>query len=109
MKALILNFAAFNGKKDPDKSYYRFLMYDLDGKAVYEIFQEQQYMSIPDGVIPSVDDQKNTFPRVADLDFSVDQYRNREGKQAWSPRVRAIRAWEPCDLNNLDAWKKLKK
>lgn len=109
MQALILNFAAFNGKKNPDKSYYRFVMFDLEGKALYEIFQEQQYTSIPGGVIPSVQEQKDTFPRVADLDFSVDQYRNHEGKQAWAPRVRSINSWEPCDLKTLDAWKKLKK
>lgn len=101
MKALILNFAAFSGKKDPNKQYFRFDMFDLESKMLYNIFQEQQYTAIPDGVIPNQQEQVDTFPRVADVDFSVDQYRTREGKQAWMPRVRAIRSWKTVDLKKL--------
>ena len=101
MKALILNFSAFSGKKDPEKSYFRFDMFDCEGKALYEIFQEQQYTAIPDGVVPSLAEQRDTFPRIADVDFSVDQYRTREGKQAWQPRVRAIKSWKQVDLKKL--------
>lgn len=101
MKALILNFASFNGKQDPNKSYYRFDMFDLEGKALYNIFQEQQYTEVPDGVVPSQQDQRDTFPRVAEVDFSVDQYRTREGKTAWQPRVRAIKSWKQIDLKKI--------
>lgn len=101
MKAIILNFAAFDGKKDTSKQYFRFAMFDCEGKALYEIFQEQQYTEIPQGTIPNSQEQEETFPRTAEVDFSVDQYRTKEGKQAWKPRVRAIKSWKPIDLKKL--------
>lgn len=101
MKALILNFAAFGGKKDANKAYFRFDMYDVEEKAMYNIFQEQAYTPIPDGVIPSDAEQRDTFPRAADVDFVVRQYRTKEGKQAWAPQVRAIKSWKPIDLKKF--------
>lgn len=101
MKALILNFAAFAGKKDPNKQYFRFDIFDLEAKMLYNIFQEQQYTAIPDGAIPTQQEQVGTFPRVADVDFSVDQYRTKEGRTAYQPRVRAIRSWKTIDLKKL--------
>lgn len=101
MKAIILNFAAFGGKKDTTKAYYRFDLFDIEEKALYHFFQEQAYTPIPDGVIPSDKDIRETFPRVADVDFVVRQYRTKEGKQAWAPQVRAINAWKPIDLKKL--------
>lgn len=101
MKAIILNFAAFDGKKDTSKHYYRFAMFDCEGKALYEIFQEQQYTDIPDGVIPSAKEQEETFPRVAEVDFSIDQFRNKEGRMQFAPRVRGIKSWKPLDLKKL--------
>ena len=101
MKALILSFSAFNGKKDPSKAYFRFDMFDLEGKMLYNIFQEQQYTAIPEGTIPSPQEQVDTFPRVAEVDFSVDQYRTKEGRTAYQPRVRAIKFWKTIDLKKL--------
>lgn len=104
MKALILNFAAFDGKKDtskPPKHYYRFAMFDCEGKALYEIFQEQQYTEIPDGAIPTPEEQKDTFPRIADVDFSIDQFRNKQGRMQCALRVRAIKSWKQVDLKKL--------
>lgn len=101
MKALILNFAAFAGRKDPEKAYYRFDMWDIEGKAFYQIFQEQQYTGVPDGVVPSAKEQKETFPRIAEVDFRVQQYTTREGKTAWQPRVESILTWKPVDLKKL--------
>lgn len=101
MKAIILNFAAFDGKKDTSKHYYRFAMYDCERKALYEIFQEQQFTGIPDGTIPSPQEQEETFPRAADVDFNIDQYRNKEGRIQFAPRVKAIISWKPIDLKKL--------
>lgn len=101
MKAIILNFAAFDGKKDTSKHYYRFAMYDCEGKAFYEIFQEQQYTEIPGGVIPTPQEQEETFPRTAEVDFSIDQFRNKEGRMQFAPRVKAIKSWKPLDLKKL--------
>ena len=101
MKALILNFAAFDGKKDSSKHYFRFVMYDIKAKAIYEIFQEQQYTAIPDGAIPTQKEQEETFPRKAEVDFSIDQFRNKEGRMQFAPRVRAINSWKQVDLEKL--------
>lgn len=101
MKALILNFAAFSGRKDPDKSYYRFDMWDIEGKAFYQIFTEQQYMAVPDGVVPNQKECRETFPRLADVDFQIQQYQTREGKTAFSPRVNSINKWKSVDLSKL--------
>lgn len=101
MKALILNFAAFGGKKDASKAYVRFDMFDIESKALYNIFQEQAYTAIPDGVLPTADEQRDTFPRIAEVDFQVRQYRTKEGKTAWAPQVPGIRSWKPVDLKKL--------
>lgn len=100
MKALILDFSSFDSK-DKSKSYYRFDMWDIEAKALYNIFTEQQYMSVPDGEIPDNNTCRETFPRIADVDFSIQQYRNKEGKIAWSPRVNAIRSWKSVDLKKI--------
>ena len=101
MKALILNFSAFDGKKDTSKHYFRFDIFDIEGKALYNMFQEQRFTVIPDGVIPSTQEQQETFPRVAEVDFTIDQYRTKEGRMAFQPRVNAIKSWKYVDLKKL--------
>lgn len=101
MKAIILNFAAFGGKKDTNKSYYRFDMYDIEGKALYNIFQEQQYTAVPDGVIPTEKERNEDFPRTADIDFRIRQFTTKEGKPAFAPQVVAIRSWKKLDLTKV--------
>ena len=99
MKALILNFAAFDSNKDPKnpKSYFRFDMYDTEGKALYNIFTEQRFLPTPGGEIPREDE----FPRTAELRFRIEQYRTREGKTAFAPRVDEILSWKSVDLKKL--------
>lgn len=97
MKALILDFSAFDNK-EKTKSYYRFNFWDLESKALYAIFTEQQYLPIPDGVIPDKKECRETFPRIADIDFSIQQYRTKEGKTAWSPRVSSINSWRKAEI-----------
>lgn len=101
MKALILNFAAYGGKKDTNKAYVRFDMFDIEGKALYDIFQEQAYTAIPDGAVPTPNEQRDTFPRIAEVDFQVRQYHTKEGKTALAPQVLGIRSWKPVDLKKL--------
>lgn len=100
MKALILNFSSFD-KKDKSASYYRFDMWDIEGKQLIPIFTEQQYLEIPDGEIPDNRTSRDTFPRVADVDFKIVQYRTQDGKTGWSPRVDAIRSWKTVDLKRI--------
>ena len=100
-QAIILNFAFFNGRKDPSKSYYRFDMYNLEDKQLYPIMQEAAYMEIPGGEVPSREDCVNTFPRKAELDFSFEQYRNKEGRTVFSPRVSAIKSWKTINLKAI--------
>lgn len=100
-QALILNFAYFNGRKDPSKSYYRFDMYNIEDKQLYPIMQEAAYMAIPNGEIPSKEDCEKTFPRKAEVDFSFEKYQNREGRTVFSPRVRGILSWKPVNLKAL--------
>jgi len=100
MKALILNFSSFDSK-DKSKSFYRFDMWDVDSKQLFNIFTEQQYMSVPDGEIPDNKSARETFPRVADVDFSIQQYRTKDGRTAWSPRVNGINSWKFVDLKKI--------
>ena len=100
-QALILNFAFFNGKKDPSKSYYRFDMFNIDDKKLYTIMQEAAYMAIPNGEIPSSEDCQKTFPRKASVEFSFDQYRNREGNTVYQPKVKSISSWKFIDLTKI--------
>lgn len=100
-QAIILNFAFFNGRKDPSKSYYRFDMFNIDDKKLYTIMQEAAYVEIPNGEIPSKEDCSNTFPRKAELEFSFDQYRDKEGRTVYSPRVRAIKSWKTINLKAI--------
>lgn len=101
MKAIILNFSAFGGKKDPNKAYYRFDMYDIEGKALYNIFQEQQYTGIPDGVIPTDKERSEDFPRIAEVDFRIRQFLTKENKPAFAPQVVAIKSWKKLDLTKV--------
>lgn len=97
MKALILNFASFDNKSG-DKSYYKFDLFDLESKQLYPMFTEQKFMSIPDGEIPSKDDQRKTFPRMADVDFVVSQYTDKEGHIVYRPQVNAILSWKKAEI-----------
>lgn len=100
MKALILNFSAFD-KKDKSASYYRFDMWDVESKSLYNIFTEQRFMSLPDGLIPSDAELRTTFPRTAEVDFRIRQFRTKDGKLAFAPAVDAIVSWKPVDLKKV--------
>lgn len=97
MKALILTFGAFDNKQKT-KSYFKFSFWDIEGKAMYDIFTEQQYMEIPDGVIPTPEEIKKEFPKIAEIDFKIQQYTTKEGKIAYAPRVDAIHSWKKYEI-----------
>lgn len=99
-KMLILNFSAFNSK-NKDKSYFKFDMFDIESKQLLNIFTEQQYCGIPEGVIPSDAECRNDFPKVADVDFSFRQYTDSEGKVRYAPQVHAINSWKTIDLKKI--------
>ena len=67
-KALILNFSSFESKKN-NKFYCKFDLYDFAGRIVYNIFTESQFLQTPGGVVPTREEEMNSFPRVADVDF----------------------------------------
>ena len=74
MKALILNFRRIKGKKDPNAEYVSFNMYDIEQKILYaEMFNNVTDIKLPDGVLPTEQECKDTFPRMADVDFEVPQ------------------------------------
>lgn len=100
MKALVLNFSSFDSK-DKSKSYFKFDLYDIDTRQLYPIFTEHQYCNLPDGIIPSPDEMKKTFPRIADVDFTIQQYTTKENKIAYSPRCNGINSWKYVDLKKL--------
>lgn len=98
---LILNFGAFSGRKDPNKFYYSFDMFDIEEKRIYHIVQESAYTEIPNGEVPSKEDCVKTFPRKATVDFSFDQYRNKEGQIVYQPKVKSISSWKYVDLTKI--------
>lgn len=105
-KMLILNFAAFDSKKsDPKtgeiKSYYRFNMFDIERKELHEIFTEQKYCGTPGGEVPSPAECRSGFPKIAEVDFTFQQYTDKEGKIRYAPRVNGIESWKPVDLKKL--------
>lgn len=102
-KMLILNFAAFDSNKPgkEKKSYYKFDMFDIETKQLLNIFTEQQYCGIPDGVIPSAAECRSGFPKIAEVDFNFNQYTDSDGKVRYSPRVNAILSWKTVDLKKL--------
>lgn len=99
-KMLILNFSAFTGGKD-QKSFFRFEAYDIEQKALYPFFVEQQYCAIPDGVIPTMQEQRDTFPRIADVIYSFRQYNDKEGRLRYAPNVQQIVSWKSVDLKKI--------
>lgn len=99
-KMLILNFSAFESKKN-NKSYYKFDMFDLESKQLLNIFTEQQYCGTPGGVVPDDAEMRSGFPKVAEVDFSFRQYNDNEGRVRYSPQVNAITSWKSVDLKKL--------
>lgn len=93
MKALILNFQHFDNKSG-DKSYYKFDVFDIEAKKVYNQFQNAAFTAIPDGEIP---DEK-IFPAIADITLVVDEYRDKEGITRYRPNVKAINSWKKADI-----------
>ena len=104
-KMLILNFAAFDSKKiDKDgipKSYYKFNMFDIERKELHEIFTEQKYCGTPGGEVPSQAECRSGFPKIAEVDFTFNQYTDNEGKVRYAPRVNSIDSWKTVDLKKL--------
>lgn len=104
-KMLILNFAAFDSKKvDKDgnfKSYFKFDMYDIERKELHSIFTEQRYCATPDAVVPGPEECRSGFPKVAEVDFTFNQYTDSEGKVRYAPRVNSIDSWKTVDLKKL--------
>lgn len=101
MKALILNFSHFGGKKDTNKHYVRFMMHCIDDGALLEIFDEVSRIRIPDGVLPTEDECKKTFPRIADVDFHIAQFTGSNGRPTYKPQVDSINSWKFADLRKL--------
>lgn len=99
-RMLILNFASFDSKKK-DKSYFKFDMYDIEQKQLFNIFTEQQYCGTPGGEVPSDAECRSGFPKIADVDFIFRQYTDNEGRVRYSPQVNAIKTWKSVDLNKV--------
>lgn len=93
MQALILTFSCFTAKDDPSKSYTRFDMYDIENKALYDIFTDTTQLSIPGGAVPN----ENELPLLADVDFSFRKIQ-KDGKTSYSPMVKKIISWKHIDL-----------
>lgn len=103
MKALILNFRSFEGKKETSKGklFVTFDMYDVEKNVLYKIFQDAGSILTPDGVIPNKDDVQKTFPRIAELETSVEQYAGNDGRPTFRFNVDAIKNWKYVDLKKL--------
>lgn len=103
MKALILNFRSFPGKKEnnKDKLYITFDMYDIEGKVLYNIFQESTQISLPDGVVPNREDVEKNFPMIADLETRVTQGAGQNGRPQFRFFVDKIKSWKPAELRKL--------
>lgn len=101
MKALILNFRRIKGKKDPNAEYVSFNMYDIEQKILYtELFGNVTEIKLPDGVLPTEQECKDTFPRMADVDFEVRQFSN-GGRPSYRPTVKGITSWKFAELRKL--------
>lgn len=101
MKALILNFRRIKGKKDPSAEYVSFNMFDIEQKILYtEMFSSVDEILTPDGVLPTEEECKKTFPRMADIDFEIRQYAN-NGRPSYRPTVNEIKSWQYADLKKL--------
>ena len=103
MKALILNFRSFAGKKDnnKDKLYITFDMYDIEGKVLYNIFQDSTQISLPDGVVPTREDVEKNFPMMADLETRISQSAGQNGRPQFRFYVDKIKSWKPAELRKL--------
>lgn len=101
MKALILNFRRIKGKKDPNAEYVSFNMFDIDQKILYtEMFSSVGDILTPDGVLPTEQECKDGFPRIADVDFEIRQFAN-NGRPSYRPTVTGIKSWKQVDLKRL--------
>ena len=103
MKALILNFRSFEGKKETSKGkfFYTFDMYDIKKKVLYKIFQDAGATLLPDGEVPSSEEVEKSFPRIADLETRVEQFAGSDGRPAFRFYVDAIESWKFADLDQL--------
>ena len=103
MKALILNFRSFEGKKESSKGkmFYTFDMYDIEKKVLYNIFQDAGSTLLPDGVVPNKEDVEKTFPRIADLETRIEQFAGQNGRPSFRFYVDAIKNWKYADLKKL--------
>lgn len=101
MKALILNFRRIKGKKDPKAEYVSFNMFDVDNNILYtEMFSSVGEILTPDGVLPTEEECKKDFPRIADVDFEIRQFAN-NGRPSYRPTVTGIKSWKKADLKKL--------
>ena len=103
MKALILNFRSFAGKKEKtkDKLFITFDMYDVEKNVLYNIFQDAGSTLTPDGVIPSKEECEKTFPRIAELETRIEQFAGQNGRPSFRFFVDAIKSWKSVDLKKL--------
>lgn len=103
MKALILNFRSFEGKKETSKGklFVTFDMYDVEKNMLFKVFQDAGTLLTPDGVIPNKDDVQKTFPRIANLETRLEQYPGPDGRPACKFYVDAIKDWKYVDLKKL--------
>lgn len=101
MKALILNFRRIKGKKDPNAEYVSFNMFDIEQKILYtEMFSSVGEINLPGGVLPTEQECKDTFPRMADVDFEIRQLSN-NGRPSYRPTVNGITSWKFVELRKL--------
>ena len=103
MKALILNFRSFDGKKENTmgKTFVTFDMFDVEKKVFYNVFQELGTMILPDGELPNKDAVKHSFPRIATLAPRVEQYAGQNGSPTFRFYVDKIVNWKFADLSKL--------
>lgn len=93
MKAIILNFEHFDNK-EKTKTFFKFDVYDIDAKKVYNLFQNAAFTDLPDGEIPDT----KFFPAVADVTLVVDEYRDKDGMTRYRPNVKSINSWKKADI-----------
>lgn len=99
-KALILNFSSFESKKN-GKLYYKFDLYDVPSRCVYNMFTESGFMKLPDGAVPSEKEQETDFPRVADVEFSFRQFKTKSGDVQYRPDCSEIKKWAKLEIKDL--------
>ena len=101
MKALILNFRRVKGKKDPSAEYVSLNMFDIEQKILYtDLFSSVSEIRLPDGVLPTEQECRETFPRMADVDFEIRQFAN-NGRPSYRPTVKGITSWKFAELRKL--------